>query len=51
MLDFEHIGLAPAIDCFEICSAGWDHCLGSLQRQVESRKGVPFQSVVAAMEG
>lgn len=40
-LDFEHIGLSPEVECFEICQAGWDYFLGSLQRLVDTGQGSP----------
>ena len=42
-LDFEHIGLTPAFECFEICRSGWDQFLGSLQSLVETGQGAPFK--------
>ena len=41
-LDFEHIGLTPAFECFEVCNAGWSQFLGSLQSLVETGQGQPF---------
>jgi uncharacterized protein YndB with AHSA1/START domain len=41
-LDFEHIGLNPALECFDICRDGWDQFLGSLQSLVETGRGKPF---------
>ena len=47
-LDFEHIGLVPALDCYGLCSDGWRHYLDSLQELVETGRGTPFQLVTAA---
>jgi uncharacterized protein YndB with AHSA1/START domain len=47
-LDFEHIGLVPALDCYGLCSDGWRHYLGSLQQLVETGRGTPFRLVTAA---
>jgi uncharacterized protein YndB with AHSA1/START domain len=41
-LDFHHAGLTERLDCYESCSAGWDHFLGSLVGYVERGKGSPF---------
>lgn len=41
-LDFEHVGLVPSFECYGICSSGWRHYLGSLQRYVETGSGAPF---------
>jgi uncharacterized protein YndB with AHSA1/START domain len=40
-LDFEHVGLVPALQCYGLCSDGWNHFLGSLQRFVETGHGTP----------
>ena len=44
-LDFEHIGLEPSLDCYDLCSNGWQHCLGSLQQYVETGHGTPHAGV------
>jgi len=41
-LDFEHIGLTPALQCFDICQSGWTIFLGSLESLVETGQGQPF---------
>lgn len=41
-LHFEHLGLTPAVDCYAICSAGWEQFLGSLRRYVETGTGAPY---------
>lgn len=38
-LDFEHIGLVPAFECYDLCSNGWQYFLGSLQQLVETGRG------------
>jgi len=47
LLEFEHIGLAPALQCYDLCSGGWRHYLDSLQKLVESGRGTPFVPVAA----
>ncbi|MCY3002214.1 MAG: SRPBCC domain-containing protein [Planctomycetota bacterium] len=42
-LAFEHEGLEPTLDCFELCRAGWQQFLGSLQRFVETGRGEPYR--------
>jgi len=41
-LRFRHVGLTPALECFEDCRRGWDHFLASLAEFVERGKGTPF---------
>ena len=42
---FEHIGLAPALDCYDACAGGWDFFLRRSVRQlVELGRGIPFQA-------
>ena len=41
-LDFEHLGLSPALQCFDICTSGWNQFMGSLQSYVETGTGQPF---------
>ncbi len=37
-----HIGLTPALECFEDCTGGWDHYVkGSLFKLLNEGKGVP----------
>lgn len=42
-LDFEHIGLVPAFECYGLCSEGWQHFLASLQQYVATGRGTPYQ--------
>lgn len=46
-LDFEHIGLSPAFECYEQCEGGWNLFLGSLQKLVETGTGTPYIASVA----
>ncbi|MEY4564392.1 MAG: hypothetical protein RLZZ618_3669 [Pseudomonadota bacterium] len=41
-LEFEHIGLTQALQCFNICQSGWTIFLGSLKSLVETGTGQPF---------
>ncbi|MFC1558812.1 SRPBCC domain-containing protein, partial [candidate division KSB1 bacterium] len=36
---FTHEGLVPALECYEICIAGWGNFLGSLKNYLETGKG------------
>ena len=41
-LRFQHIGLVPEFECFEICSKGWTHYIqGSLRDLITTGKGKP----------
>ena len=41
-LNFEHQGLTPKLNCYEICDAGWTHFIcTSLKQYLETGKGVP----------
>jgi uncharacterized protein YndB with AHSA1/START domain len=41
-LRFAHLGLVPALACFENCARGWDHFLASLAGFVDDGRGAPF---------
>jgi uncharacterized protein YndB with AHSA1/START domain len=47
-LDFEHIGLVPAFECWGVCADGWRHFLGSLQQFSETGRGTPFEPAATA---
>lgn len=41
-IDFTHIGLVPAIQCYDGCSKGWDYFIkGSLFKFLTEGKGTP----------
>ncbi|MDD2768552.1 MAG: SRPBCC domain-containing protein [Methylococcus sp.] len=42
-VDFEHVGLVPAFQCYDLCSIGWRHYLNSLQQFVETGRGTPHE--------
>jgi len=43
VLHFEHDGLTPELECYQICDQGWGHFLKtSLKKLVETGKGEPF---------
>jgi hypothetical protein len=41
-LRFRHVGLSPALECYDICAPGWDYFLASLTAYVECGEGTPF---------
>lgn len=41
-LDFEHIGLVPALECYTLCEGGWQHFLASFRQYVEAGRGTPW---------
>lgn len=41
-LDFEHVGLVPALECYDLCRNGWNYFLASLQQLVETGRGAPW---------
>ena len=42
-LDFEHLGLVPAFECYDLCCDGWRYFLDSLQQFVETGRGTPYE--------
>jgi len=41
-IDFEHVGLAPALECFDGCVKGWDQYVkGSLNKLITEGIGEP----------
>ena len=40
-VEFRHIGLRPALECFEQCRAGWGHFMPSLRQFLETGRGRP----------
>lgn len=41
-LQFEHKGLTPKLNCYEICDEGWTHFIvSSLKQYLETGKGSP----------
>ncbi len=42
LIQMEHIGLTPQVECFELCSQGWLQFLGSLKTYVETGTGTPY---------
>ncbi len=49
VLDFEHIGLVPAFECYELCSGGWRYFMDSLRSFVETGRGTPWALAPAAV--
>ncbi|HTP73705.1 MAG TPA: SRPBCC domain-containing protein [Burkholderiaceae bacterium] len=47
-LDFEHVGLVPTLECYELCRGGWQHYLRSLQQWSETGHGTPHRLTAAA---
>ena len=43
-LDFEHVGLTPALECYGICEDGWRHFLASLKSWLETGQGTPYEA-------
>jgi uncharacterized protein YndB with AHSA1/START domain len=43
VLDFEHIGLDPTVQCYDVCSAGWEQFLASFKAYTETGRGHPFK--------
>lgn len=41
-VEFEHIGLEPNLECFGLCSKGWNYFMPSLKSFVETGRGTPF---------
>lgn len=43
-LDFDHIGLVPDFECYDLCNNGWTFFLNSLQQFAETGEGEPYKS-------
>jgi Activator of Hsp90 ATPase homolog 1-like protein len=43
-LRFRHIGLVPQLECYGVCSRGWDFFLPSIVAWVEQGEGTPYGS-------
>ncbi|GGY95392.1 SRPBCC domain-containing protein [Pseudoduganella plicata] len=50
-LDFEHIGLTPGLECYDMCAGGWRHFLDSLRQYLETGTGMPYRTAVQLSEG
>jgi uncharacterized protein YndB with AHSA1/START domain len=50
-VEFEHVGLVPALQCYGLCSDGWDHYLRSLQQFVATGEGTPYELATASCAG
>jgi len=46
-LDLEHVGLTRNLECYDLCSQGWDQFLKSLENYVVSGVGAPFAPMEA----
>ncbi|MDQ1478002.1 MAG: hypothetical protein QOE62_3231 [Actinomycetota bacterium] len=40
-VEFRHVGLRPALECFDQCRAGWNHFMPSLHQFLETGEGRP----------
>jgi hypothetical protein len=40
-IEFRHVGLGPALECFDQCRAGWNHFMPSLHQFLETGEGRP----------
>jgi uncharacterized protein YndB with AHSA1/START domain/catechol 2,3-dioxygenase-like lactoylglutathione lyase family enzyme len=43
-LSFCHHGITPSLECFDMCTNGWSHFLGSLRDYAETGEGSPVGS-------
>ncbi len=48
-VDFEHVGLVPALECYERCREGWTHFLDSLRLLAETGQGTPHRKTEAGV--
>ncbi|MBL4669078.1 MAG: SRPBCC domain-containing protein [Flavobacteriales bacterium] len=40
-ISFEHVGLTPALNCYDVCNNGWDFFINSLKDYLENEGGSP----------
>ncbi|CAI8938160.1 SRPBCC family protein [Chryseobacterium sp. IT-36CA2] len=43
LLQLTHVGLNPAVECYTICSGGWNQFIGSLKHFLETGNGTPYK--------
>ena len=43
-IGFRHVGLVPALECFDQCYAGWNHFMPSLHQFLETGEGRPNEA-------
>lgn len=43
LLQLTHVGLNPAVECYDICSGGWNQFIGSLKLFLETGSGTPYK--------
>ena len=46
-VNLTHQGLVPALECYDICEAGWGYFLGSLKKYLETGEGYPYKEETA----
>ncbi|SHN31792.1 Uncharacterized conserved protein YndB, AHSA1/START domain [Duganella sacchari] len=46
-LDFEHLGLTPALSCYAMCEQGWHQYLESLRQYAVTGRGAPYPLATA----
>jgi len=46
-VSFIHEGLAPTLECYEICEGGWEFFLGSFKSYLNTGKGNPYKDALA----
>lgn len=44
LIKVTHMGLHPAVECYEICSGGWQQFISSLKLFLETGKGSPYRN-------
>jgi hypothetical protein len=42
-LQIVHEGLAPEVECFEVCQQGWTSFISSLKQLLETKEGQPYK--------
>ena len=47
-LDFEHVGLVPTSECYDLCSNGWTTHFDSLAAYAQTGRGTPWSMPCAA---
>jgi hypothetical protein len=49
-LTFSHEGLNQSFECYNVCEAGWDYFIASLQAYLTTGSGTPYRKQVAKLE-